>query len=89
MAFVIESRARSDGRHRVQRASVLVSLVFSRGKLGDGDSFSARCRKYVQDSPLDFGLPQMRFGHDPGYRATMSDDDYSLDLPLRFSSMGI
>ena len=58
----------------------LVSLVFSRGKLVDGDLSGAlpQCF-YLQDRPVDFGLPQMRFGHDPGYRATMSDDDY--DLP--------
>jgi hypothetical protein len=36
--------------------------------------FPVRCRNafYLQDRPVDFGLPQMRFGHDPGYRATMS-----------------
>jgi hypothetical protein len=25
-----------------------------------------------------FGVPQVRFGHDPGYRATMSGDDNGL-----------
>jgi hypothetical protein len=56
-----------------------VSLVFSRDKLVDGDLSGAlpQCF-YLQDRPVDFGLPQMRFGHDPGYRATMSGDDNRL-----------
>jgi hypothetical protein len=56
-----------------------VSLVFSRGKLVDGDLSGAlpQCF-YLQDRPVDFGSPQMRFGHDPGYRTTMSGDDNCL-----------
>jgi hypothetical protein len=56
-----------------------VSLVFSRGKLVDGDLSGAlpQCF-YLQDRPVDFGLPQMRFGHDRGYRAIMSGDDNCL-----------
>ena len=39
-----------------------------------------RCRNsfMLRDRSVDFGLPQMRFGHDPGYRATMSGDDNGL-----------
>ena len=60
-------------------ASVLVSLVFSRDKLVDGDLSGAlpQCL-YARDRSVDFGLTQMRFRHDPGYRATMSCDDYGL-----------
>ena len=56
-----------------------MSLVFSRDKRVDGDLSGAlpQCL-YVGDRPVDFGLPQMRFGHDAGYRATMSGDDYGL-----------
>ncbi len=56
-----------------------MSLVFSRDKLVDGDLSGAlpQCF-YVRDRSVDFGLPQMRFGHDPGYRATMSGDDNRL-----------
>jgi hypothetical protein len=50
--------------------------VFSRNKLVGGDLSGAlpQCF-YVRDRSVDLGLPQMRFGHDPGYRATMSGDD--------------
>jgi hypothetical protein len=53
--------------------------VFSRDKLVDGDLSGAlpQCL-YVRDRSVDFGLPQMRFGNDSRYRATMSGDDYSL-----------
>jgi hypothetical protein len=56
-----------------------VSLVFSQDKLADGDLSGAlpQCF-YVPDCSVDFGLPQMRFGHDSGYRATMSGDDNGL-----------
>jgi hypothetical protein len=53
--------------------------VFSRDKLVDRDLSGALSQcLYVRDRSVDFGLPQMRFGHDPGYRATMSGDDYGL-----------
>ena len=66
-------------KHRARRASVLVSLVFSRDKLVDGDLCGAlpQCF-YVRDSSIDLGLPQMAFGHDSGYRTTMSGDDNRL-----------
>jgi hypothetical protein len=53
--------------------------VFSRDKLVDGDLSGAlpQCF-YVRDSSIDLGLPQMQFGHDSGYRATMSGDDNCL-----------
>ena len=53
--------------------------VFGRDKLLDGDLSGAlpQCF-YVRDCSVDCGLPQMRFGHDPGYRATISGDDYGL-----------
>ena len=56
-----------------------MSLVFSQVKLVDGDLSGAlpQCL-YVRYRSVDFGLPQMRFWHDPGYRATMSGDDYGL-----------
>ena len=56
-----------------------MSLVFSRDKLVDGDLSGAlpQCF-YVRDRSVDFGLPQMRFRHDPCYRATMSGDEYGL-----------
>jgi hypothetical protein len=53
-----------------------VSLVFSRDKLVEGDLSGAppQCF-YVRDRSVDLGLPQTRFGHDPGYRTTMSGND--------------
>jgi hypothetical protein len=47
--------------------------MFRRQELVDGDFSSAlpQCL-YARDGSVDFGLPQMRFGRDPGYRATMS-----------------
>ena len=58
---------------------MLVSLVFSRDKLLDRDLRGALPQCFnVRDRSVDFGLPQMRFGHDPGYRATMSGDDNCL-----------
>jgi hypothetical protein len=56
-----------------------MSLVFSRDKLVDGDLSGAlpQCF-YVRDRSVDFGLPQIGFRHDPGYRATMSGDDNRL-----------
>ena len=56
-----------------------MSLVFSRDKLVGGHFRGAlpQCF-YVRDCSVDFGLPQMRFGHDSGYRATMSGDDNRL-----------
>jgi hypothetical protein len=53
--------------------------VFGRDKLLDGDLSGALPQRfYVRDRSVDFGLPQMRFGHDPGYSATMSGDDSRL-----------
>ena len=56
-----------------------MSLVFSRDKLVGGDLSGAppQCL-YVGDRSVDFGLPQTRLRDDPGYRATMSGDDYGL-----------
>jgi hypothetical protein len=53
--------------------------VFSRDKLVDGDLSGtlAQCF-YVRARSVDFGLSKMSFGHDPGYRATMSGDDNRL-----------
>jgi hypothetical protein len=59
--FFVESPARSDeGIEDARR--LLVPLVFSRGKLVDGDLSGAlpQCF-YLQDRPVDFGLPKMRF----------------------------
>ena len=54
-------------------------LVFGRDKLVGGDLSGALPQFfYVRDRSVDFGLPQMRFGHDPGYRATMSGDNNRL-----------
>ena len=56
-----------------------MSLVFSREEIVDGDLSSAppQCF-YIRDRSVDFGLPQMHFGHDPGYCATVSGDDDGL-----------
>jgi hypothetical protein len=53
--------------------------VFSRDKLVDGDLSGAlpQCF-YLRDRSIDLSLPQMEFGHDSGYRATMSGDDNRL-----------
>jgi hypothetical protein len=50
--------------------------VFSQDKLLDSDLSGAlpQCL-YARNRCVEFGLPQMRFRHDPGYRATMSSDD--------------
>jgi toxin ParE1/3/4 len=57
-------------RHRAQRASILVSLVFSRHKFVDSDVSRAlpQCF-YVCDRSVDLGLRQVGFRPDPGYRA--------------------
>jgi hypothetical protein len=76
MVFVIESQ-HTAMEHRARTASELVSPVFSRDKLVEGDLSSALSQRLdVRDRSIDFGLPQMPFRHDPGYRATMADDDH-------------
>jgi hypothetical protein len=53
--------------------------VFGRDKFVDGDLSGAlpQC-PYLSDRSIDFSLPLIRFGHDPGYRTTMSGDDDGL-----------
>ena len=47
--------------------------MFRRQELVDGDLSGAlpQCI-YARDCSVDFGLPHIRFRHDPGDRATMS-----------------
>jgi hypothetical protein len=56
-----------------------VSLVFSRDKLLGGNLSGGlpQCF-YGRGRSVDFELPQMRFGHNLGYSATMSGDDNRL-----------
>ncbi len=66
-----------------------MSLVFSRDKLVDGDLSGALLqRPYVRDRPVDFGLPQMRFRHNPGYRATVSGDNNGLPTLYVIEELG-
>jgi hypothetical protein len=56
-----------------------VSLVFSRDKLVDGALSGVRPQCFhVRDCSVGLALPQTRFGHDPGYRATISGDNNRL-----------
>ena len=56
-----------------------MSLVFSRGKLVDGDFSGALRNALIFRIALSTSAcRRCAFGHDPGYRATMSGDDYGL-----------
>jgi hypothetical protein len=63
--------------------------MFSRDKLVEGDLSGAlpQC-PYVRDHSIDFGLPQIRFGRDPGYRTTMSGDDNGVPTLDVFEKLG-
>jgi hypothetical protein len=67
--------------------------VFRRDKLVDSDLSGAlpQCF-YLRDRSIDLGLPQMQFGHDSGYRATMSGDDNclpALDVIEKLGEVGL
>src|SRR4029077_12879253 len=76
MVFVIESPARRDGGIEHEGHQYLCPSCLAETS-SSTVIFPAPCF-YVRDRSVDLGLPQMRFGHDPGYRATMSGDDNRL-----------
>ena len=67
MVFVVESPVRSDGGIEHEGHQYLCSSHLAETKLVDGDLSGAlpQCF-YVRDRSVDLGLPQIRFGQDPG-----------------------
>jgi hypothetical protein len=79
MVFVVESPARDDeGVGHVGHQYLCPSCLAETSSSTVTFSGALPHCLHVRDRSVDFGLPQIRFGHHPGYPTTISSDDNGL-----------